>query len=229
VRLALLLSDRYAPCLGTGPHDRSLGCTEALVGSPTVDPDAMLLEGLRAGDEAAFRALVSRYHTRLVRFAESMVPSRAVAEEVVQDTWLGVVKGIHGFEGRSAVKTWLFRIVSNRARSTGVREVRSVPVGDDHELEGRFDAAGRWSEPPEPWSEGVDRRLVAEELAGRVRDLLPYLPDAQRQVVVLRDLEGLDAMDVCDLLGITAGNQRVLLHRGRSRLRSLLEKEFGGR
>jgi RNA polymerase sigma-70 factor (ECF subfamily) len=192
-----------------------------------VDPDALLLDGLRAGDDAAFTSLVTRYQTRLVRFAESMVPSRAVAEEVVQDTWLGVVKGIDRFEGRSSVKTWLFSILSNRARTAGAREARTVPVGDDDELEGRFDAAGQWSRPPEPWADQVDNRMIAGELAGKIRELLPSLPDSQRQVVILRDLEGVDAMDVCELLGISAGNQRVLLHRGRSRLRSLLELEMG--
>jgi len=194
-----------------------------------VDPDAMLLDALRAGDEAAFRTLVSRYHTRLIRFAESMVPSRAVAEEVVQDTWIGVVKGVDRFEGRSTVKTWLFRILANRARTTSAREGRTVPVGDDRELESRFDAAGHWNEPPLPWSDGVDDRIVAGELAARVKGLLPSVPEAQRQVVVLRDLEGLDAAEVCALLDISDANQRVLLHRGRSRLRSLLESEMGRR
>jgi RNA polymerase sigma-70 factor (ECF subfamily) len=192
-----------------------------------MDPDALLLDGLRAGDDAAFASLVSRYQTRLVRFAELMVPSRAIAEEVVQDTWLGVVKGIDRFEGRSSVKTWLFRILSNRARTAGAREARTVPVGDDDELEGRFDSAGHWTRPPEPWADEVDSRMTADELAGKIRKLLPQLPDAQRQVVILRDLEGVGAMDVCELLGISAGNQRVLLHRGRSRLRSLLESEIG--
>ena len=193
------------------------------------DPDAVLLDALRAGDETAFASLVSRHHTRLLRFAESMVSSRAVAEEVVQDTWLGVVRGIHRFEGRSSVKTWMFRILANRARSAGAKEARTAPLRADmlgDVLEGRFDAAGAWSRPPEPWADRVDDRLVAEALAGRVRQCLPALPPAQRQVLVLRDLEGVDAAEVCDVLGISAGNQRVLLHRARARLRSLLEGQF---
>jgi RNA polymerase sigma-70 factor (ECF subfamily) len=190
------------------------------------DPDAALLDALRAGDEEAFATLVSRYHMRLLRFAESLVASRAIAEEVVQDTWLGVVRGVQRFEGRSSVKTWLFRILTNRARSAGSREPRTAALDDA--LEGRFDRSGGWNPPPEPWSDSVDARVVAEKLAGRVRACLPSLPDAQRQVVLLRDVEGMDAAEVCDLLGVSPGNQRVLLHRGRARLRSLLEPEMQG-
>ena len=191
------------------------------------DADAALLDDLRAGDEAAFATLVSRYHTRLLRFAESLVPSRAVAEEVVQDTWLGVVRGVHRFEGRSSVKTWLFRILINRARSAGGHEPRTVPLDDDA-LQGRFAASGAWAEPPAPWADAVDDRVVAGKLAGRVRECLPRLPEAQRQVLVLRDLEGVDGAEVCNLLSVSPGNQRVLLHRARTRLRALLATELGG-
>lgn len=190
------------------------------------DPDTTLLDALRAGDDAAFASLVSKYHQRLLRFAESMVPNRAVAEEVVQDTWLGVVRGIDRFEGRSTVKTWLFHILANRARSAGAREARSVPLGDP--LDGRFTAAGEWSRPPEPWSDAVDSRVVADELASRIKRCLPQLPAGQRQVLVLRDIEGLEPAEVCALLGISAGNQRVRLHRARTQVRSMLEAELGG-
>lgn len=188
----------------------------------------MLLDALRDGDEAAFASLVSRHHTRLLRFAESLVPSRAVAEEVVQDTWLGVVRGIDRFEGRSSVKTWLFRILINRARTAGARELRHASLGDEDGLDGRFDAAGRWEDGLLPWADAVDARVVADKLAGRVKECLPHLPDAQRQVLTLRDIEGVDAADVCALLGVSAGNQRVLLHRARTRIRSILEEEMGG-
>jgi RNA polymerase sigma-70 factor (ECF subfamily) len=214
-----------------GPASRpvlSRGRTGSYAPGP-VDPDAALLDGLRAGDEQAFASLVSRYHTRLVRFAESMVPSRAVAEEVVQDTWLGVVRGVDRFEGRASVRTWLFRILANRARSAGAKEVRAVPLGDDADLDARFAADGHWTDPPARWSDEIDSQLAAAQLAARVKELLPQLPDAQRQVVVLRDLEGLEASEICDLLQLSPGNQRVLLHRGRARLRSLLEQEMGGR
>jgi len=190
------------------------------------DPDVELLGALRAGDESAFATLVSRYHMRMLRLAESFVPSRSVAEEVVQDTWLGVVKGIHRFEGRSTVKTWLFRILVNRAKATGAREPRNAALDDGDGLDGRFDASGHWNQPPEPWS-AVDSRLDANEIAARVKQCLPQLPDGQRQVLVLRDIEGVDSADVCDLLGISATNQRVLLHRARSQVRGLLELELG--
>jgi RNA polymerase sigma-70 factor, ECF subfamily len=195
--------------------------------APVADPDAALVDALRAGDEQAFATLVSRHHTRLLRFAESLVPSRAVAEEVVQDTWLGVVRGIDRFEGRSSVKTWLFRILINRARTAGAREPRNAVLDPDDVLEGRFGASGAWEQPPEPWADAVDARLVADELAQRVKECLPQLPEAQRQVLTLRDIEGIDAAQVCELLGVSAGNQRVLLHRARARVRSILDDEMG--
>jgi RNA polymerase sigma-70 factor (ECF subfamily) len=190
-----------------------------------MDDDAGLVERLRAGDESAFVELVRRYQPGLLRLAEATVGSRAVAEEACQDTWLAVVRGVDRFEGRSSFKTWLYRVLLNRARTTASREQRAGRA--DVDAVERFDANGAWSEPPVPWSDRVDDRLVAEHLARRVHDLLPALPDQQRQVVVLRDVEGLDSADVVALLGITAGNQRVLLHRGRAKLRELLTVEMG--
>lgn len=189
------------------------------------DPDAPLVDALRAGDEAAFRALVERYHARLLRLAQSFVPSRAVAEEVVQDTWLGVVRGIDRYEGRAPVRSWLFGILANRARSAGAREARTVPFGDDDPLEGRFDDRGHWAGPVEPWADAVDERLDAGRLARLVHDNLVKLPPSQRQVLVLRDIEGVDAAEVCELLGVSPANQRVL-HRGRTRLRALLDTQM---
>ena len=186
-----------------------------------------LVTRLRSGDEAAFRFLVDRYHGSLLRVAQTMVPSRAVAEEVVQDTWLGLVRGIHRFEGRSSLRTWLFHVLVNRARSTGVSERRPT-IGTSPAVDpDRFGADGGWTEPPVPWPDEVDDRLVAAQLAERIRPRLEELPDMQRQVVTLRDVEGLSAEEVCELLGLTEGNQRVLLHRGRSRLRGMLELEMG--
>ena len=195
-----------------------------------VDADADLVVRLRAGDEAAFAALVERYHPSLLRLAETMVPSRAIAEEVVQETWLGVVRGIDKFEGRSSLRTWVFHILVNRARTTGVREKRRAPAFTDWipAVEpSRFGQDGAWVDPPTPWPDDVDDRLAAEMLAGRVRARLSHLPELQRQVVTLRDLEGLGAAEVCELLAISDANQRVLLHRGRSRSRSMLEHELG--
>ncbi len=192
--------------------------------------DSALVARLQAGDEHAFVILVDRYHAPMLRLAQTFVPSRAVAEEVVQDTWLGVVKGIERFEGRSSLKTWLFRIVVNRARTAGVRERRETPVDQTQEPAvppERFNAGGAWSSPPSPWADDAEDRIVARQTATKVARHLNLLPDRQRQVVVMRDFEGLPATDVCGLLGITEANQRVLLHRGRSRLRNMLEQELG--
>ncbi len=201
----------------------------ALLSAP-VDADADLVVRLREGDEAAFAALVKRYHPSLLRLAGTMVPSRAIAEEVVQETWLGVVRGIGKFEGRSSLRTWLFHILVNRARTTGVREKRRAPTFTEWvpAVEpSRFGKDGAWVDPPTPWPDDVDDRLAAEIMAERIRARLSHLPDRQRQVVTLRDLEGLDAATVCELLELTEANQRVLLHRGRSRIRSMLEHELG--
>lgn len=187
--------------------------------------DSELVARLQAGDESAFVELVSHYQARLVRFAEATVGSRAVAEEVTQDTWLAVLRGVERFEGRSSFQTWLYRILLNRARSAIGREQRAGRPDDA--LEERFDASGAWATPPVPWSDQVDDRMVAADIAARVRSHLPALPEHQRQVVILRDIDGVSANDVADLLGISDGNQRVLLHRGRAKLRALLEDELG--
>jgi RNA polymerase sigma-70 factor (ECF subfamily) len=193
------------------------------------ETDAELLGRLRAGDEQAFVVLVRRHHAAMLRLAACYVPSMEVAEEVVQDTWLGALRGIAGFEGRSSVRTWLFRILVNRARTAGRRERRSVAVGDFEPAvdPSRFDATGHWAVPPEHWVEEADDRLDAAKLAGRLRSAIDALPARQREVVTLRDVEGLSGEEVCSVLDISEANQRVLLHRGRSRLRQVLETEFG--
>jgi RNA polymerase sigma-70 factor (ECF subfamily) len=206
------------------------------------DTDAALLAALRAGDERAFVTLVRRHHEAMLRLASSFVPNAAVAEEVVQDTWIGVLRGIGGFEGRSSFRTWLFRILVNRARTAGERERRTIAVGDSTAVgdtiaagdagaavpASRFDAGGSWLSPPEQWIEEAEDRLEAGKLAGLIRTAIADLPDRQRQVVTLRDIEGLTSEEVCGVLEISEGNQRVLLHRGRSRLRQAVEAGFGG-
>lgn len=194
-----------------------------------MDEDEELVARLRAGDEQAFVALVSRHHAAMVRVAGSFVSSPAIAEEVVQDTWLGVLRGIDGFAGRSSFRTWLLRILVNRARSTGVREHRSIAVGDAGPVvdRSRFDASGAWMSPPQHWVEDSDDRLLAEGLADQLQVALGELPARQREVVVLRDVDGLSGREVCDVLEISEANQRVLLHRGRSHLRQALESELG--
>lgn len=190
-----------------------------------MEDEVDLIDRLRAGDESTFAMLVGRYQPYLLRLAEAVVGSRAVAEEVTQDTWLAVMRGVERFEGRSTLKTWLFHILMNRARTAAARERRAGRP--DEFVEERFDGGGEWIDPPEPWADLADDRLVAAQLAARVQQLLPGLPDVQRQVVLLHDVEGLSADEVGALVGITAANQRVLLHRGRTRLRQLLAAEMG--
>ena len=189
-----------------------------------------LIERLRAGDERAFAELVDRHHAGMVRFARTYVASEAIAEEVVQDAWAALVKGIERFEGRSSVKTWLYRVVANRASTTGVREHRTVPLsalgsgedgGEPAVSPDRF-TEGMWSSAPRPW-EDAERRLESLELREELRVALDGLPPRQRLVVTLRDVEGLSSEEVRELLELSEANQRVLLHRGRSHLRQALE------
>jgi RNA polymerase sigma-70 factor, ECF subfamily len=197
---------------------------------PAMESDGELLLRLRAGDERAFVTLVERHNGAMLRLALSFVPSRAVAEEVVQDTWLAALRGLAAFEGRSSLKTWLFSILVNRARTTGVREARSVPVADAGPVvdASRFGPDGAWAEPPEHWIEEAENRIDAVKLTDLLRVLLDTLPERQREVVILHDVEELSSADVCQVLAISEANQRVLLHRGRAKLRQALESELGG-
>jgi RNA polymerase sigma-70 factor, ECF subfamily len=195
-----------------------------------MESDAELLRRLRAGDERAFVALVERYNGSMLRLAASFVPNRAVAEEVVQDTWLAVLRGLSAFEGRSSLRTWMFTILVNRARTTGTREQRTIPVADAGPVvdASRFGPDGTWSAPPDHWIEEAENRIEAEKLAAFLRVAIDGLPGRQREVVMLRDVEGMSSAEVCDVLSISEANQRVLLHRGRGKLRQVLEAEMGG-
>jgi RNA polymerase sigma-70 factor (ECF subfamily) len=203
------------------PADRNLA---------SVDDDARLLARLRAGDESAFVSLVAAHQDAMIRLASNFVASRAVAEEVVQDTWLGVVRGIERFEGRSSLRTWLLTILVNRARTAGTRESRSFPVADAGPAvdRSRFDATGHWSAPLEQWVEDAENRLGAAALASLIRTALAEMPARQCAVVTLHDVDGLRGDEVCEVLSLTPANQRVLLHRGRSHLRQVLESALGG-
>jgi RNA polymerase sigma-70 factor, ECF subfamily len=191
-----------------------------------VPGDEDLLQGMRAGEEAAFAELVERYHSRLVRLAGTFVANRQSAEDVAQETWVAVIRGLERFEGRSSLRTWLFMICANRARTRGGADRRVVPTGGVEATvsRDRFNAAGGWVDPPRPWDD-VDDRLAAERLAPLVMLAMGDLPEAQRQVVTLRDVEGLTSRETCEVLSITEANQRVLLHRARSRLRTAIEAD----
>jgi RNA polymerase sigma-70 factor, ECF subfamily len=194
-----------------------------------MESDEELLRRLRAGDEQAFVTLVERYNGSMLRLALSFVPNRAVAEEVVQDTWLAVLRGLAGFEGRSSLRTWMFTILVNRARTTGSREQRTIPFADTGPVvdASRFGPDGAWSAPPELWIEEAENRIEAGKLADLLRSAIDGLPDRQREVVLLRDVEGMSSAEVCTALAISEANQRVLLHRGRGKLRQALESGLG--
>jgi len=203
--------------------------------------DADLIDRLRGGDEAAFVWMVNTYGGPLRRLALAFVSVEAVADEVVQETWLAVITGISRFEGRSSVKTWLYKILSNRAKTRAIRERRTIVFSD---LDGgiapgeaavdpaRFLPAdhpenpGHWASPPDHWSSSAEDKVVGRETMEVLRRGLDALPPAQRVVVSLRDVHGWPSAQVCEALGLSEANQRVLLHRGRSRLRGVLEDYF---
>jgi RNA polymerase sigma-70 factor (ECF subfamily) len=197
--------------------------------------EARLIAALRARDESAFAELMREYNAALLRVAQIYVSSRAVAEEVLQETWIGVLNGIDGFEARSSLKTWIFRILTNIAKTRGQREGRTVPFSalerPDAVPEAAVDAdrflppdherwPGHWAAKPEPWPED---RLIAGETREVVQRAIEELPPAQRAVISLRDVEGWSPEEACNALGVTETNQRVLLHRARSKVRQVLE------
>jgi RNA polymerase sigma-70 factor (ECF subfamily) len=209
-------------------------------GARAEDGDAALVERLRAGDEAAFAEVVDRYGPSMLRVARLHVRDAAVAEEVVQETWLGVCTGIDRFEGRSSFRTWLFRILTNRAKTRGAREGRSVPfsavtateaaveteqaVDADRFLGPDHDAwPYHWAAPPRPWTQ---EKVLERETLALIREAIEELPETQRTVIRLRDVEGWSAAEVVEALEISDANQRVLLHRARSRVRASLERYF---
>ena len=199
-----------------------------------LESDEELIPRVRAGDEYAFSQLVARYHTRLVRLAQSFVHTTALAEETAQETWLAVLDGLDRFEQRSRFKVWLFRILSNRAKSCALREARSVPFSmldsSDGGTEGThladlFTPEGSWRFPPQDWEHKTPEKLLLSTETQRVlQDGIQSLPPAQRAVVLMRDVEGIEADEVCNLLGLTDANQRVLLHRARTALRQILDR-----
>jgi RNA polymerase sigma-70 factor, ECF subfamily len=195
-----------------------------------------LVDGLRAGDEAAFRELMRLYGGSMLRVAQLFVRSRAVAEEVVQEAWLGVFKGVSRFEGRSSLKTWIFRILTNTAKTRAVREGRSVPfssLGDaddgpsvdpDRFLGPEERYPGHWAAPPGSWAGAPEERLVASETLALIEDEIAKLPPTQALVITMRDVQGFSSEEVCNALEVSETNQRVLLHRARSRVRRALEE-----
>ncbi len=186
-----------------------------------------LLERLRRGDEAAFDQLVDSLHGPLLAFARTFTRSPTLAEDIVQETWIGIIKGLDAFEGRSALRTWAFGILVRRARTLTAREARreqSMSVVEGSEWEPGRGRKGLWDKAPEPWT-GLDPGAIHEgsEVLEIVRAALDALPGAQRQAVLLRDVEGMPAEEICNILQVSETNLRVLLHRGRARIRRALD------
>ncbi len=199
--------------------------------SARADDDSRLIAALRQGDERAFGELVDRFHCSMVRVARAYVATKEAAEDVVQDAWMGVIQGLSRFEGRSSLKTWMFRIVINKAMTRGGRDARSVPfssLGPDEPSvdpdrfhdSGRW--AGHWATRPSP-HDVPETALLSQESKAMVDDVVSGLPASQRLVITLRDIQGFSAAEACELLGISEANQRVLLHRARSKVRAALE------
>jgi len=196
------------------------------------------LQALRRGDEAAFLNLVNSYHSVLVRLARAYSPNREVAEESVQETWIAVLRGLDGFEGRSALRTWICHILVRIARRRSMAETRSMPFSsfgaeddsspavDPDRFQRSGPYLGHWVNPPPDWATVPENALLSQEVQDVVAEAIAELPRNQRLVITLRDIEGWSNAEVCDLLEIEDGNQRILLHRARSRVRSALERYF---
>jgi RNA polymerase sigma-70 factor, ECF subfamily len=201
--------------------------------------DTALVGALRRGDEDAFLSLVKRHQAAMLRVASTFVSSAAVAEEVVQEAWVGVLNGVDRFEARSSLRSWIFGILANCAKSRGAREARSAPfssfAGEDEDEPAvdpaRFLSAdhprwpGHWASPPEQWAE---EKLDTKETVQFVKRAIEILPRLQKQVITLRDVEGWTAAETCEALGISEANQRVLLHRARSKVRAQVETFLQG-
>lgn len=210
--------------VGVSPSETGLVTVADVEHAAPVD-ETQLVEALRAGDERVFEQLIRMYQGSLLRVAQMYVSSRSVAEEVVQETWLAVLNGIDRFEGRSSLKTWIFRILANRAKTRAQREGRTIPFSSLRDSEpavepDRFDR-GHWAALPDAWPE---ERLLGDETMRVIDDAIERLPPTQRAVISLRDVRGWSAEEVRNALELSETNQRVLLHRARSKVRGALEE-----
>jgi RNA polymerase sigma-70 factor, ECF subfamily len=208
-------------------------------GVEALPPDQDIIGRLRVGDQAMFARLLDAWSSGLLRAARAYVASHESAEDVVQDTWLAVLRGIDRFEGRSSLRTWVFRIMMNIAKTRGVRDSRTVPLADlavddgptvdPDRFQGSIEAyPGHWRVFPAAWPADVEAQVEHGEVRTRIHAAIGELPDRQRIVITMRDVEGYDAEDVCAVLEISAANQRVLLHRARAAVRGRLEEYFSG-
>jgi RNA polymerase sigma-70 factor (ECF subfamily) len=203
--------------------------------------DSNIAEALRQGDEVAFVTLLNRYHTALIQLAKLYVANPSDAEEIVQETWIGVMQGIHRFEGRASLKTWIFRILINQAKKRAIRAQRQIPFSalwqaDEQPGEAAVEAdwfhpanhpeSGHWVSFPQRWDGIPESYCLSQETQSYLRAAITDLPASQREVIILRDVNGFSTDEVCELLGISEGNQRVLLHRARAKVRRALETYY---
>jgi len=216
--------------------------TTVSTGTPPSQAERTLLARLRAGDEGAFDELVNKHHGALIRMALGHVADREVAEEVVQDTWIAVIEGLSRFEGRSSLRTWIFGILIHKAKDRGVREKRHTTFSafesyeDDHDEAidpSRFQQsgewAGHWAFPPQPWDDQTPEKLLASQQAvSAMNQAIEALPGNLKEVLILRDVDGLESQEVCELLKITETNLYVRLHRARERVRRAVEVYLEG-
>jgi RNA polymerase sigma-70 factor (ECF subfamily) len=225
----------------SSPADQQNVATSNSSGYMLSADDLRLIELLRSGNEAAFVLLVEQYNSSLLRLAKAFIPVSAVAEEIVQETWMGVLSGLKRFEGRSSLKTWIFRILTNCAKTRAQREGRSVPFSSLPEFDSNANEpavdpdrfrpadqqwAGQWVSFPRSWDEIPEERILSGETRACIEGAIEALPPNQREVITLRDIEGWTAEETCSFLGVSEANQRVLLHRARSKVRRALEQYF---
>jgi RNA polymerase sigma-70 factor (ECF subfamily) len=227
------MASSLPPALDIGPT----GEQDASAPASGTTEELCLLAALRRGDEDAFLVLLERYHLPMLRLAMSYVPNREIAEDVVQEAWQGVLQGLQRFEGRASLKTWIFRILTNCAKTRGAREGRTLPFSSLSDLESGTDEpaveperfresgpwSGHWTSFPSNWADVPEERLLSQETRAQLRQAIDALPPAQRAVITLRDVEGWSAEEVCNVLHLSETNQRVLLHRARSKVRRALE------
>ena len=201
-----------------------------------VGDESAFLARLRAGDEATFRQLLKLHHANMIGFARTFTRSRETAEEIVQETWLALIEGLPRFQQRSSLKAYIYAILSNKAKTRATRDSRVKTFSELAILESatdpavdlaRFSSSGNWREPPREWKDMTPEREVSDrQLHALLREGIDQLPSAQRAVVILRDVEGCSAEEACNILGVTETNHRVMLHRGRAKLRSWMEDKL---
>lgn len=223
-------------------HNQSVSpMVQAITRSGVTKVEDQLIARLRRGDEGAFDELVNQHHSALIRMAMGYVADREVAEEVVQDTWMAVIESLDRFQGRSSIRTWICGILIHKAKDRGVREKRHTtfsafePYDDDHEEAvdpSRFQQtgewAGHWAFPPQPWDDQTPEKLLASKQAvDSMQRAIEALPATLKEVLILRDVEGVEAKDVCEMLSITETNLYVRLHRARERVRVAVETALG--